>query len=390
MSKRDYYDVLGVSRSASLDDIKKAFRRLAKKYHPDVSKEDDAEVKFKEVNEAYHVLSDDKKRELYDRFGHEAADNQGQPGFGVFSGFGGFEDIFSQFFHGQQSRGSGQQQGFSGFEDIFGGGQSRHQRRHHGPEKGPNIFAETTINIKELLFGTKIELKVDLLNNCEECNGSGAESIADIHTCEKCKGIGVVIIQRRSFIGMVQSQETCPDCRGQGRIIKKKCKICGGKKQVEKKQIVTIDLPHSLHLDQQVLVRGMGHAGLNGGPNGDIYLAVKLKHNDFFSREGNNLILNLPVTYLDAILGNKIAVPTLDGEVFVKLAPGTKEGDEFVIPKYGFFINQHSTKRASLIVRVKIKLPTHISSADKKLLTELRNQGNFILDNTHINDFHNI
>ena len=381
MSKRDYYTVLGVSKNADLQEIKKAFRTLAKKYHPDVSKESDADAKFKEINEAYHVLSDEKKRRLYDQFGHEAAN--GQPG----AGFGGFEDIFSQF-TGQNSH----QSGFGGFEDIFssffkGGMQGGQQQRRRGPQKGPNIFAETVVNIKELLFGTKIKLKVGLLKTCQACNGSGAKAPHNINTCSTCRGQGVVVVQQRSMLGIIQTQQVCSSCHGQGEVITKKCATCQGKKLVEEKQIVTIDLPRSLHIDQQIVVRGMGHAGINNGPNGDIYLSVKLKYSQYYVRRNNDLILNLPTSYIDAILGQKVTIPTLDGDVVVKLRPGTQNNDEFIIAKRGFFINPQSERRGNLIVRIKIKLPSQVSKLDKRNLQQMQDEQTFKIDNSHLNKF---
>lgn len=379
MSKRDYYEVLGVAKTASLDEIKKAFRQLAKKYHPDVSKEADADAKFKEVNEAFEVLSDTKKRKMYDQFGHSGMSGQASGGMGgledifrnfsssSFGGGGGFEDIFENLFRGQKTSGGG------------------HKSKR--PQKGSNIFAETTINIKELLFGTKVKLKIKLIKNCQSCDGSGAKTKSAIHVCQTCHGAGVVIMQQRSLLGIIQTQNTCPDCDGAGEVIIDKCNVCHGKKQYQANEIVNIDLPHSLQTDQQVLVREMGHAGKNKGPRGDIYLTLHVTENQYFSRRNNDLILNLPVSYLDALLGKEIYVPTLDETIKIKLPAGTQNNSEFSISKYGFFINARSERRGNLIVRIKVQTPEFLSHDEKKQFEAIREKTDFHIDISEINKF---
>ncbi|AGM26457.1 molecular chaperone DnaJ [Spiroplasma syrphidicola EA-1] len=368
MSKRDYYEVLGVSKTATDEEIKKAFRQLAKKYHPDVSKVPDAEAKFKEVNEAYEVLSDPSKRANYDQFGHSGMEGMG--GFG--QGFGGFEDIFSG--------------GFGGFGDIFenffGGGGKKQRAGHSQPIKGQDLAAQVSISLKELMFGKTITLEVELDKPCDSCEGTGAKNPkADIHQCTTCKGYGYVNIEQRSLFGIIQSQQPCPDCKGKGKVIVNKCQNCKGKGRSLGKEKIDLELPKSV-AGNHLRFRQKGNYGYNGGPRGDIFVDLIIKPNSYFSRlDENTLGLKLPVSYLDALLGGEITVPTFDGDVRLKLPPNTKSGAVFNIPNHGFFRSPTSVKRGDLIVTIDIAIPTTLSSAEKEKLKELKEASDFKVTN---------
>ncbi len=391
MSKKDYYKILGISRDATAVDIKRAYRKLAHKYHPDVSKEADSEEKFKEIKDAYDVLKDPEKRQIYDQYGH-AGFEQSHQGFGD---FGGFEDIFSAFRRGgtQQTDHEETQGNFGGFEDLFRnfgafGGQARRRKSaFNTPIKGENIHAQATLNLKEILFGTTIKLKVNLIKTCEPCKGIGADSKKDIATCKTCHGQGMVVVEQKTPIGTVRTQMNCPDCRGEGKIIMRKCSHCKGKKVYKDQETISIKIPHSLSTANTIVLRNMGHAGLNNGPKGDIYLDVHIMPHKYFRRRQNDLHLDLDVSYLDAILGGNIIVPTLDEDVVIKIPPGTKHNNRFTIPKHGFFLNAHSEKRGNLIVTVKIVTPTRLSKKENKELTAFKKESNFKVDNSEVNKF---
>ncbi|RUO86627.1 molecular chaperone DnaJ [Spiroplasma endosymbiont of Megaselia nigra] len=368
MGKRDYYEVFGVNRNATDDEIKRAFRQLAKKYHPDVSKEKDAEAKFKEINEAYEVLSDPNKRRNYDQFSHAGTDPNGFGGFSHgFSSTGDFEDIFSG--------------GFGGFGDIFenffGGGKKRRGFSNQ-PIRGENISARVTLTLKEQMFGKKINLDLNIDKKCEMCDGTGAKDPKkDIHTCTTCDGYGYVNLEQRSIFGVIQSQQPCPDCKGRGKVITNKCSKCKGQGNYRGKETVEIELPKSIYENQQLRIREKGNYGLNNGSRGDIYLEISVKPNKYFKLVNDNLHLNLPVSYLDALLGAEIKVPTFDGDVHLKLPPNTKTNSIFNIPNHGFFKSPTSTKRGDLIVNVIVTIPTKLSPEEKTILQKLRNNSSF-------------
>ena len=372
MSKRDYYEVLGVSRDADISTIKKAFRTLAKKYHPDVADpkhKHEAEDKFKEVNEAYEVLSDPKKRKLYDQFGHEAANNPG-------GAAGGFEDIFSQF----SSRRSGGDGSFN-FGDIFGdffggrGGDHRsrsgHPQNRHGAQRGADVEVDIKLNIKELLFGTKINLDVQLNKPCATCKGIGAKSKRDVSKCKTCNGIGIVRMHQKSILGIFETQGPCPDCHGRGEIIIKKCPVCHAKKMIKQWEAINIELPRSLNPDKRIKARGMGHYGVNHGPRGDLYLNINVIKDPKFSRDGDDLICIWDISYIDAILGTTITIPSLDGDVKIKISPGTQNNNKLKVSKYGFFTSQRSTRRGDLIIKMNVLTPSSLSRSEKTLLNQL-------------------
>lgn len=349
MAKRDYYEVLGVSKTATDDEIKKAYRTLAKKYHPDVCKEPDAEAKFKEVQEAYEVLSDSTKRQQYDQFGHDGP--MGGTGFDGFNfnggGFGGFEDIFSSFF----------------------GGGSRSQTRN-GPARGRNIKTSITLTFEEAAFGVEKEITLNKLETCKDCSGTGAMSGKDIETCPKCHGRGRVIVEQNSFFGRVQTETTCPNCNGKGKIIKNKCTTCHGEGRIKTVSKLKVRIPSGVEDEQTLTVSGKGEAGPNGGMNGDLYININVKPHDLFERDGVNLYMEMPITFSQAALGDSVEVPTLDGKCLLKIPSGTQTGTKFRLPGKGIK-NGRTGETGNLYVIVKIITPTKLSSEQKELFKKL-------------------
>ncbi|MBR2991137.1 MAG: molecular chaperone DnaJ [Solobacterium sp.] len=361
--KRDYYEVLGVPKSATEDEIKKAYRSLAKKYHPDVNKAPDAEEKFKEINEAYEVLRDENKRKAYDQFGF--AGMEGAQAGGGFSGFqtGGFDDfgdIFSQFFGGS---------GFGG----FGGGQSY---RNNQPIKGENTVRQIDIDFMDACFGKTMEFNVDVDETCPDCNGSGAASPSDIETCPTCHGSGTVVTQRRTMLGVMQTQGVCPDCRGTGKKIRKVCPHCRGKGYNTNRSRITVNIPAGINDGQSIRVAGKGERGLNGGPNGDLYLQVNVKPHKVFEREGQNILLEIPVTAVDATLGTEIDVPTIHGDVRMKIDAGTQDGKILRLKGKGV-PSLRGGANGDQLCTVKITVDKNLTAREKELYRELQKlQGN--------------
>lgn len=349
MAKRDYYEVLGVSKTANDDEIKKAYRGLAKKYHPDVCKEPDAEAKFKEVQEAYEVLSDSTKRQQYDQFGHDGP-NMGANGFGGFDfggGFGGFEDIFSSF---------------------FGGGSRR--RSQNGPSRGRNIKTSVVLTFEEAAFGVEKEITLSKLDTCKDCSGTGAMSGKDIETCPKCRGRGRVVVEQNSIFGRVQTETTCPSCGGKGKIIKNKCTTCHGEGRVKNVSKLKVKIPSGIEDDQTLTVSGKGEAGLNGGMNGDLFINVTVKPHDLFERDGVHLYCEMPITFSQAALGDSIEIPTLDGKCLLKVPGGTQSGTKFRIPGKGIK-NARTGEVGNLYVVAKVITPSKLSSEQKELFKKL-------------------
>ena len=360
MAKRDYYEVLGVSKSASDLEIKRAYRKLAKQYHPDVSIEENAEEKFKEVQEAYDVLSDEQKRAAYDQFGHAGAEGfGGQGGFGGFGGFGGaggFEDIgdiFESMFGG----------GFGG----FGGGASR--RNPNAPQRGNDLQQSITISFEEAAFGTTKEISVNREEECTKCGGSGARSKDDVVTCSRCSGSGRVTEIQNTILGRVQTQTVCPDCRGAGKTIKHKCDACHGRGTVNKTKTIEVKVPAGIDDGQQIRLSGQGEAGRNGGPSGDLYVAFRVLPHDFFVRDGYDLRCEIPISFSQAALGAEVEVPTLNGKVVLKVPEGTQPGTEFRIRNKGIkYINREMT--GDIYVKVKLVVPKKLNHGQRELLHE--------------------
>jgi molecular chaperone DnaJ len=351
-NKRDYYEVLGVQKGASEDEIKKAYRSLAKKYHPDMNPGDkSAEVKFKEVNEAYAVLSDSDKRSKYDRFGHDAFDpTSGGGGYGGFGGFSGgdfdFGDIFSSFFGG-------------------GGGSSS---KANMPREGEDVATRVSVSFEEAAFGCKKEVNFARIENCPDCHGSGAEHEGDIETCPECRGSGRVTVRQQTMLGYMQTQRTCQRCSGRGKIIKNPCKKCNGKGRIRINKKLEVNIPSGIDDRQNIILRGQGSAGTNGGPNGDLIIEVRVREDKIFEREGNNIFCEVPVSFAEATLGAEIDVPILGGgtEKF-KIPDGTQSGTTFTLKNKG--IPDINTKRkGDMIIKVAIETPKNLNSKQKELL----------------------
>lgn len=358
MAKRDYYEVLGIDKSASEDEIKKAYRKLAKKYHPDVNKEKDAEEKFKEVNEAYEVLSDSNKKAIYDQYGHAGLENGGMGGgFGGFSGgFDDLGDIFSSVFG-------------SGFSDFgFGGSRSS---RQSGPIKGDNRYMQIEIEFLEAVKGTKKTISISVDRTCEKCNGTGAKSSSDIETCSTCKGSGKVTRQQRTMFGVMQTVGECPNCNGTGRKIKVRCPECNGKGYNNKKEQVEVNIPAGINSGQQVRLQGYGERGINGGPNGDLYLEILVKPHKFFVRDGMDIYIEIPVSSVDATLGCKIDVPTCNGDVSLTIPAGCQPGQKLRLQGYGVK-SLRGNSVGDQYVQVKVEIPTKLSKEEKDLYLKLQ------------------
>ena len=355
--KRDYYEVLGVSKGASDDEIKKAYRKLAKKYHPDMNPGDkEAEAKFKEVNEAYSILSDSDKRARYDQFGHAGVDpNYGAGGPG--GGFGGFDmgdidlgDIFGSFFGG----------GFGG----FGGSSSA---RRNGPQKGESLRASLTISFEEAAFGCEKEINLTRTEQCDACHGSGAEPGTTAETCPDCRGTGVVRVQQRTGGFAFSSTAPCTRCRGTGTIIHTPCKACGGNGSVKKTKRVTVSIPAGIDEGQAVSLRGQGNAGKNGGPAGDLIVGIHIRPHPQFQRDGTTVLYEQPVTFYQAVMGAELEIPTIDGKVKYNLPAGTQTGTTFRLRGKGI-PELRGRGRGDQYVTIRIQVPTSLNSEQKEAL----------------------
>ena len=355
--KRDYYEVLGVSKGASDDEIKKAYRKLAKKYHPDMNPGDkEAEAKFKEVNEAYSVLSDEQKRARYDQFGHAGVDpNYGAGGPG--GPFGGFDmgdidlgDIFGSFFGGG---------GFGG----FGGGGAR----RNGPQKGESLRANLTITFEEAAFGCEKELSLNRTEECDACHGSGCQPGTTAETCPDCRGTGVVRVQQRTGGFAFSSTAACTRCRGTGKIIHSPCKSCGGSGSVKKSKRITVTIPAGIDDGQAVSLRGQGNAGKNGGPAGDLIVGVRVKPHPQFRRDGTTVLYEQPVSFFQAAMGAELEIPTIDGKVKYTLPAGTQTGTTFRLRGKGI-PELRGRGRGDQYVAIRVQVPTSLTAEQKEAL----------------------
>ncbi|MDD5987411.1 MAG: molecular chaperone DnaJ [Eubacteriales bacterium] len=351
--KRDYYEVLGLEKGASEQEIKRAFRKMAMKYHPDRNPGDkEAEEHFKEVNEAYSVLSDPEKKANYDRFGHAGVDpNSGFGAGGGFEGFGGFDDIFDMF------------------GGMFGGG-GRSSARRSGPSKGRDLQHSMTISFEEAAFGCKKDIRLTKYVKCETCGGSGAEPGTSKVTCPKCGGSGVINTQRRTPFGVMQSQTTCDRCGGTGEIVEKPCHDCGGTGKVRKTQTISVNIPAGVDDDNVITLRGQGEPGEHGGPNGDLYIVIEVKPHKLFRRRGYDLQLEIPVTFEQAALGDELTVPTLEGKVKYKIPAGTQSGTIFRLKGKGIQ-KVRSSGKGDLYVKVNLEVPKKLNSKQKKAIKDM-------------------
>ncbi len=354
--KRDYYEVLGVNKSASKDEIKSAYRKLAKKYHPD-NKETGNEAKFKEIQEAYDILYDDQKRSAYDQFGHAAFEQAGgNPGANPFqgagfSGFGDLGDIFNSF---------------------FGGGRRR-DANPSAPKRGVDVLKRIRIDFMDAINGIELEVPTEVDERCPTCGGTGARSPSDITTCSQCRGSGYVTYRRQSLFGPMTSQETCPGCNGSGKVVKEKCKDCSGKGYIHKKKTIKVKVPAGINEGQQIISRGNGERGVNGGENGDLYFEIVIKEHPYFKRDGNDIQLEIPLDFVDACLGTKVDVPTVYGDMTLTIPAGSQPNQ--ILRMKGCGVKDlRSGKPGDQYIKLNIKVPTTLSKSQKEHLEKIREE----------------
>ncbi|MGI6251516.1 MAG: molecular chaperone DnaJ [Anaerolineaceae bacterium] len=350
-SKRDYYEVLGVPRSASADELKSAFRNLARQYHPDVNKDHDAEEKFKEINEAYNVLSEPDKRAAYDRFGHAGVNTQGMPDFSSMD----LSDILDGLFGG-----------FGG----FGGFSSSRARSRNAPRRGADLSSSLKLTFEEAVFGVEKEIEITRDEKCSHCNGNGREPGTDVTTCPTCKGQGEVRQVHQTFLGSMVQVVTCPDCQGRGEIISTPCNVCRGRGLERKTIKKKVSIPAGVDDGNQMRMINEGQPGTNGGPNGNFYLELEVAPHNFFRRRGYDILLDLDINMAQAALGDEIRVPTLQGEEALRIPPGTQPGKVFRLSGRGVPVLQRST-RGDQLVTVNVRTPTNLTEEQKELFTKL-------------------
>ncbi|SHN11100.1 molecular chaperone DnaJ [Gracilibacillus kekensis] len=346
VSKRDYYEVLGVSKDASKDEIKKAYRKLARKYHPDVNKEEGTDQKFKEVKEAYEVLGNEQKKAQYDQFGHAGPQSQG--GFGGFGGgedFGGFGDIFDMF---------------------FGGGG---RRDPNAPRQGNDLQYAMTLEFEDAIFGKETDIQIPKEEDCDTCDGSGAKPGTKPETCSHCNGSGQLNVEQNTPFGRVVNRRVCHHCQGTGKMIKEKCSTCGGQGKVQTRKKIHISIPAGIDEGQQIRVPGQGEPGVNGGPAGDLYVVIQVKSHEFYEREGDHIYCEMPITFTQAALGDEIEVPTLHGKVKLKVPAGTQTGKTFRLKGKGA-PNVRGYGQGDQHIKIRVITPTNLSDRQKDLLRE--------------------
>lgn len=358
--KRDYYEVLGVDKTASDDEIKKAYRKLAKQYHPDLNPDDPtAEAKFKEVGEAYEILSDKQKRAAYDQFGHAGVDpsygggNSGYTRYQQYShgDFGDFSDIFGDLFNG------------------FGFGGSTKTRNPNGPIRGNDTQVHIELTFMEAAKGCTKEIPIARLEKCGDCGGTGAKAGTSPEKCPECGGTGQVSVQQRSPFGVIQSVRVCSRCKGKGTVINDPCKSCGGMGRIRHNKKISVDIPAGINNGQTFVVSGEGDDGVNGGPKGDLNINVSVKKDPIFTRDSFDIWVEVPITYTQAVLGDEIIVPTIDGKVSYTVPEGTQPGTTFRLRNKGIpYVN--SSGRGDEYVRVNIEVPTNLNAKQKEILKE--------------------
>lgn len=355
-SKRDYYEVLGIDKSADQDTIKKAYRTLAKKYHPDINKAPDAVEKFKEVQEAYEILSDESKKSLYDRYGHAGVDPQANGGFGS-AGAGGFN--FSDFDVGDI------------FSSFFGGGRGGASSRRNSPMQGDDKYLQMEISFLDAAFGVKKVISLNVDERCSDCSGTGAKGGSDYETCSQCNGTGTVRSQQRTMFGVFESTSPCSRCNGTGKVIKNKCDTCHGEGYIRKKVNVDVNVPAGINSGQQLRISGKGERGINGGPNGDLYIEIIVAPHKHFTRKANDIYVTVPISYVDATLGCKLDVPTIHGDVTIDVPAGIQNAQQLRIKGKGIK-DLRSNSLGDEYVILDIKVPTKLSKDEKDLYTKLK------------------
>lgn len=355
MAKRDYYEVLGLDKGADEAAIKKAYRKLAMKYHPDRNPGDkEAEEKFKEINEAYEVLSDPNKRARYDQFGHAGVGGNGQGGFEGFSGFGGFDDIFGDIF------------------DMFGGGFGS-SRRRSGPQKGADLKYEFTISFEEAAFGADKEINITRHENCDKCHGTGAKAGTAKKTCPQCNGTGEIRYAQRTPLGQFVNVKTCDVCHGEGTIIEQPCEKCKGSGKIKRDRKIHMKIPAGVDNGSVIPLRGEGEPGIKGGPAGDLYIVIRVRPHEIFQRDGNDVLCEIPITFVQAALGDELIVPTLDGKVKYKIPEGTQSGTIFRLKGKGI-PNIRGYGRGDHYVKVVVEVPKKLNEKQKELLRKFADE----------------
>lgn len=361
--KRDYYEVLGVSKTASEQEIKSAFRKKAKEFHPDLNKDDpNAAEKFKEAQEAYSVLSDENKRKMYDQYGHAGVGNGG-PGAGGFGGYSNFDgagfdfgDIFDSIFGGSAG-------GFGGFSN-FGGGSSRQTSR---ATRGSDILMRMNLTFDEAIYGCEKKFNLDVVEDCDECHGHGG---FDREECRTCHGQGTITTQQNTILGSFMSRTTCPDCNGTGHTYKRKCSECNGKGKIKKNKKLTINISEGINTGDRQRVSGKGNPGTNGGENGDLYIEFVVSDHDYFVRDNDDIYLEVPLTLTEAVLGCKKEIPTLYGNVKLNISAGTNSGDKQRIKGKGVN-NSYRRHKGDMYVVFKVYTPKRLSREQKQLIQKL-------------------
>lgn len=346
--KRDYYEVLGVSKNASEDELKKAYRKLAKKYHPDLNPGDkEAESKFKEANEAYAVLSDAEKRKNYDQYGHAGVDGQGFGGFGG-AGFDiDLDDLFGSF---------------------FGGGFGGSRQRRNGPQRGANLKYRMNLDFMEAAFGVEREISIKKEDLCDTCHGTGTKDGSAPDQCSTCHGTGQVNQRQQTMFGAVMTSRPCPTCGGKGTVVKDPCNSCGGNGRVQKTKSLSVKVPAGINEGEMLTARGEGEPGSNGGPYGDLYIEIHIRPHPVFTREGYHTYCEVPITFAQAAIGAEIEVPTIDGPYKHSLKEGTQPGDIFTIKGKGIPYINRSNMRGDHRFKVILEVPSHLSDEQKDLL----------------------
>jgi len=353
--KTDYYEALGITKDANDDQIKKAYRKLAKQYHPDANPGDSkAEAKFKEVSEAYSVLSDPQKRAAYDQYGHSAFDPNSSGGQGGFSGYSGFDanDIFESFFGG-------------GFGDIFGGG-----ARRNGPRRGADLQTSMQIEFEEAVNGAEKSIQITSNEACDTCKGSGAKPGTTAESCKQCNGTGQERVMQQTMFGAMTSVRTCSACRGTGKIIKTPCTNCGGSGKVRQSKTLQIQIPKGIDNGQSIRLTGKGEPGERGGPSGDLLITIYVKPHRLFTRNGTNLYLEVPITFAQAALGSEISIPTLTGLEKYTLKPGTQTGTAVTLKGKGIPSLRNNKNFGDLVATLKVTVPTQLTDRQKQLLKD--------------------
>ena len=350
--KRDYYEVLGVSKTASDSEIKSAYRKLAKKYHPDMNPGDkEAEAKFKEASEAYSILSDADKRRQYDQFGHAAFDGGAGGGAGGFD-FNGFDmgDIFGDI-----------------FGDFFGGG-GRSRSANNGPMKGQNVRVSVHLTFEEACFGTEKEIELNIKEDCAKCHGTGAKPGTQPETCSKCGGKGQVVFTQQSLFGVVRNVQACPDCHGTGKIIKDRCPDCGGSGYISRRKKISVSIPAGIDNGQSIRIRDKGEPGINGGPRGDLLVQVIVGRHPIFQRQDYDIYSTAPITFAQAALGAEVRIKTIDGDVMYTVKPGTQTDTRVRLRGKGVPTTRNKQVRGDHYVTLVVQVPTKMNAEQKELL----------------------